>query len=178
MNRAFTTREKIMLLVLAVILIVIGYYKFVLEPINESISTYQLNTETEQSEILQNTAQLKKMSDMQSEIEEMKASGTAKALPSYDNTDAMLIELNTILSQASDYSLSFGTVTALEESTYIMKRPVNLEFYTSDYKTARLILDELHESDNINQISDFSMEISDDGSVSVKLSISYFELAE
>ena len=34
MKRAFTTREKVMLLVLTVLLIVIAYFKLILEPIN------------------------------------------------------------------------------------------------------------------------------------------------
>ncbi len=178
MRRAFTTREKVMLIILAVLLIVIGYYKFVLEPINDSISQYQLNTETEQSEILQNTAQLQKLNNMQKELEEIKSSGDTKPLPTYNNMNAMLTELNTILDQSTDYSLSFGTVAPMEETTYIMKRPVELKFITANYDTARSILDQLHDSDNINQISDLNMEIDDNGSVSVTLSISYFELTK
>jgi Tfp pilus assembly protein PilO len=178
MKRAFTTREKIMLLVLAILLIAIGYYKFVLEPINDSITQYQLDTETEQSEILQNTAQLQKLDSMQTELDEINASGDAKPLPTYDNTDGMLTELNAILSKSDDYSLNFGTVAPLEETTYIMQRPVELTFNTGSYATARAILDELHNSNNINQISDLSMEIEDNGSVEVTLSISYFELTE
>ena len=178
MKRAFTTREKVMLLVLAILLICIGYYKFVLEPINESIAQYQLDTETEQTEILQNTAQLQKLNDMQTELDEIKASGDAKPLPTYNNTNAMLTELNALLDKSDHYSLNFGTVAPLEETTYIMRRPVELTFNTGSYETAREILDELHDSDNINQISDLSMEIDDDGDVRVSLSISYFELTE
>ena len=40
MKRAFTTREKVMLLVLTVLLIVIAYFKLILEPINNSIDEY------------------------------------------------------------------------------------------------------------------------------------------
>lgn len=55
MKRAFTTREKVMLLVLTVLLIVIAYFKLILEPINNSIDEYQSETAAEQDEILQNT---------------------------------------------------------------------------------------------------------------------------
>ena len=44
MKRAFTTREKVMLLVLTVLLIVIAYFKLILEPINNSIDEYQSET--------------------------------------------------------------------------------------------------------------------------------------
>ena len=42
MKRAFTTREKVMLLVLTVLLIVIAYFKLILEPINNSIDELSL----------------------------------------------------------------------------------------------------------------------------------------
>ena len=49
MKRAFTTREKVMLLVLTVLLIVIAYFKLILEPINNSIDEYQSETAAEQA---------------------------------------------------------------------------------------------------------------------------------
>ena len=176
MRRAFTTREKVLLVVLAVLLVGIGYFKLLLEPINDSVTQYQLNAAAEQDEILQNTALLKQMQDMQSELEQIHASGDDKPLPTYDNADAMLVELNTTLSRASDYSLNFGTAAALEDSPYIMRRPLTLTFTADSYEQARGILDELHDSDNINQISDLSITFKDDASVSVTMSVSYFEL--
>lgn len=65
MKRAFTTREKVMLLVLTVLLIVIAYFKLILEPINNSIDEYQSETAAEQDEILQNTELLTRMNQMQ-----------------------------------------------------------------------------------------------------------------
>ena len=37
MKKEFTKREKILLLILAVLVIGLGYYKFVLQPINSKI---------------------------------------------------------------------------------------------------------------------------------------------
>ena len=37
MNRPFTTREKVMLVILSLLIIGICYYKFLLEPINDQI---------------------------------------------------------------------------------------------------------------------------------------------
>ena len=104
MNRAFTTREKILLVILAVLLIGIGYFKLILEPINSSIETYQSNTAAEQDEILLNTVTLAQMKMMQTELDEIHASGNAKPLPSYDNSDKLLVELNQILDK-SDFFL-------------------------------------------------------------------------
>ena len=49
MNRELTKREKILLLIFAILIIVLGYYKIILEPIDDQISNYegmQLQEET------------------------------------------------------------------------------------------------------------------------------------
>ena len=176
MGRSFTNREKVLMVILAVLLIGILYFKVLLEPVNDSIAQYEQDTETEQTEIVKNTAQVTKMKKMQEELTELKKSGDAKPLPSYDNSDAMLVELNSILASASDYSLTFGSTETLEEESYILRRPVSLVFYAGSYQQARSILDALHNSDNVNQISDLTITFKDDQSVAVTLSISFFEL--
>ena len=90
MKRAFTTREKVMLLVLTVLLIVIAYFKLILEPINNSIDEYQSETAAEQDEILQNTELLTRMNQMQKELEEIYAAGDPTPIPNYDNSGKLL----------------------------------------------------------------------------------------
>ena len=58
MNRAFSTREKVLLVILALLLIGVGYFKLLLEPINESIDNYTQLASSEQDAMLQGTAQL------------------------------------------------------------------------------------------------------------------------
>ena len=57
-----------------------------------------------------------------------------------------------------------------------MRRPLSLTFSTDTYAQARSILNDLHDSDNINQISDCSISFQKDNAVSVTLTIAYFEL--
>lgn len=178
MKRAFTTREKVMLLVLTVLLIVIAYFKLILEPINNSIDEYQSETAAEQDEILQNTELLTRMNQMQKELKEIYAAGDLTPIPNYDNSGKLLVELNGILSASVDYSLDFGQVSALNDG-YIMCRPINMTFTTNTYAETRAIIDALHNSDFTNQISDISVQFENSGSsgnVQVNLYITYFEL--
>lgn len=178
MRRSFTTREKVLLVVLAVLLMGIGYFKLILEPINDEISQYEVSTEDEEMEITQNSAKISKLHKMKKELTEIHESGDEKPMPAYDNADALLVDLNTILSRASSYSLNFGEKSVLESNTYIMCRPATLEFSTPVYGTAREIIDALHDSSNINQISDLTITFEDDGEVKVTMSITYYELTE
>lgn len=179
MKRAFSTREKVLLVVLAVLLIGIGYFKLILEPINNSIDEYQQMTASEQDEILINTARLTQMRAMQKELDEIYASGEAKPIPEYDNSGKLLIELHSILSKSTDYTLNFGTVGTLDGG-YIERRPVSLNFTAPSYTRAAEIIRLLHDSENINQISDLSLAFKTDNggasSVSVSLAVTYYEL--
>ena len=114
---------------------------------------------------------------MQGELDELFASGEAMPLPDYDNSGALLIELHTILDASDEYTLNFDTLSELDGG-YIVRRPVNLTFRTKTYDEARTIIDALHDSTNVNVITDISMQFDTrDGSESVQVTatIQFFE---
>lgn len=194
MNRAFTTREKVLLVILAVLIIGIGYFKLLLEPINNGIAEYQSMTASEQDEIMINTALVQKKKQMEAELEALFAEGDPTPIPVYDNSAVLLVELHQILDSAADYTLNF-TGTSPMDVSYLIRRPVSLTFQTQTYAQARAIIDKLHDSDNVNCISDLSIQISngrsdnldgvlewlrgdvesDDYAVSVSMVITYYE---
>ena len=81
MNRELTRREKILLLVLIVVVLVAGYCKLILIPINDQVSSYRLNREAEQTELDANQGKMAQMQKMQKAIEEIKAAGEKRTIP-------------------------------------------------------------------------------------------------
>ncbi len=61
MNRELTRREKILLLVLIVVVLVAGYCKLIHPPSTDQISSYRLNMEAEQTELDANRENLAQM---------------------------------------------------------------------------------------------------------------------
>ena len=177
MNRAFSTREKVLLVILALLLIGVGYFKLLLEPINESIDNYTQLASSEQDAMLQGTAQLVQLRQMEQELEAIHESGDAVPLPAYDNAEGLLVELNHILAASTEYTLNFGTVDMLDGG-YIVRRPLSLQFSAKDYAAARGILTALHDSANVNQISDLSVSLPEDSDkgVQVTCSVTFYEL--
>ena len=174
MRHVFTTREKVLLVILAVLVIAVGYWKLILTPINDSIADLNAQTASEQDAILTNSARLSRMRQMQQELETLLADPDAKPLPDYDNSERLLVELNTILS-GTDYTLNFGNTVPLEDGSTIMCRPITLTFEVSSYTAARAVLDALHDSQYVNLISDLRMDL-EGRTVQTSLSITYFEL--
>ena len=177
MTRAFSTREKVLLVILALRLIGVGYFKLLLEPINESIDNYTQLASSEQDAMLQGTAQLVQLRQMEQELEVIHESGDAVPLPAYDNAEGLLVELNHILAASTEYTLNFGTVDMLD-GDYIVRRPLSLQFSAKNYAAARGILTALHDSANVNQISDLSVSLPEDPDkgVQVTCSVTFYEL--
>lgn len=186
MNRPFTTREKVMLVILSLMIIGICYYKFLLEPINDQIEQYNQMAAGEQDIITQNMALIQKKKEMEQELEAIFAENPdSDPIPNYDNSGVLMVEIHSILEGTVDYTLSFSD-TSLLSGGYLLRRPLELEFSVDTYSQARSIINRLHDSKNINQISDLSITRvnretkqtdEDIDTLRVKMVITYFELA-
>ena len=175
MNRAFTQREKVLLLVLAVLIIVIGYVKLILQPINEEIESYEGLTMEEQTAFSANQIKAARMNLMEKEIEKAKAKGVRREVPAYDNSSNLLPGLYQIMESSVDYSLDFGE---LVYDGNVVQRPVEMTFQTRTYKQARVIIDKLYKSGYAMQISDVNIstkKATDTQLVSTSMSVTYFE---
>ncbi len=173
MKRAFTTREKVLLLVLVVMILALGYFKLILEPVNDQIDEYNALQLQEQIMIDQQSVRLMKMRQMEKLLEEMKQTGNYEAIPAYDNKNAVIVELHTVLAAADTYSLDFEDTSTAD---YILARPVTMRFSAATYADARRIIDQLNESDNFNLISDLTLDWDKENGVSVNMRITYYEV--
>lgn len=179
MNRELTTREKILLLILAVLVIGVGYFKFVFEPINEQVTDLQSSAAQEQAEIDGSIIQLAQMRKMEKAVEASKADGQERAIPTYDNSGVLMRELYQILANTNEYTVDFSAATSREG--YIVLRPVSLSFQTGTYTQAREIINAIAGSDNLNQISDVNIRYGqgrNSNTVQTTLVITYFEVAQ
>ena len=126
MKRAFTTREKVMLLVLTVLLIVIAYFKLILEPSNNSIDEYQSETAAEQDEILQNTELLTRMNQMQKEqLQLPPTAGTSAGEMIHRRIiDSCMLRLRPVLMTALVASMGFLPMALSQGDGAEVQRPL------------------------------------------------------
>lgn len=178
MNRELTKREKTLLLILAILIIIIGYYKIVLEPINDDVSMYEGMTLQEETEIDAKNVQALRMSVMEKEIEKAKQNGVKKEVPRYDNSAALLPKLYAIMSAASDYSLDFQD---LQTEGNVILRQMDIGFETKSFLQARKIIDKLYDMEYAFEIGDITMQKqsrSGSSSVTTNLNVTFFEVAK
>lgn len=141
MNRSFTTREKLLLAVLAALVVACVYFLLVLQPALSSVATADERVSTIQSEIAVQEAMASQKAAMEAEIAAAKAAGKQESiLPAFDNSKAEVRELDSMLSQAKSYDISFAQP---DTSTNPVRRSVSISFTTSSYDDAYSTLKKL-----------------------------------
>ena len=165
MNRELTKREKTLLLILVVLVLVLGYCKLFLEPIDRQITSFRTNTDIEQAQLEQ----------MQQAIAAIKASGQERALPQYDNDQALMTELDKLMAATLQYEVDCTEGTTQEG--YLVLRPVTLTYQTASYAQSRQIIDALSASANVNFLSNVDVQYdADKAQCKTVLHLIFFEL--
>ena len=174
MNRELTKREKILLLIFAILIIVLGYYKIILEPINDQITNYEGMQLQEETEVDTKTTQAMKMAVMEKEIEKAKASGIEREVPTYDNSKVLLPKLYEIMDASTDYSMTFQDIVTEGNVVY---RGIDITFQTRNYTQARKIIDEIIDMGYALEISDITMQETNDdsSSMSTYMNVTFYE---
>lgn len=180
LDRAFSTREKALILVLVIVLLVAAYYYFVVRNVAETQEANAAALEQVQSEIDAQLAVAQVRSKMQSELEKL---GTLENLPEvavYDNLRNELDELNKVLDQTSSYDIKFSTP---EIDGKTVRRVVNITFSAPSYEESLSVVDQLQNGRYRCDVTDFSLTATllADGSVksvSANLKVTYFETVD
>lgn len=159
LNRQFTRREKVLLVILAALLVFAAYFYAVYRPTEASVSGAKAQIDSLSSEITVLEAKQQRMVSMQAELDELHASGGAMPIPAYDNLQQLMGFLNVVLSNTSDYSLSFPGLDLPDENSNsdIVRRHLQMTFVSPNYAAARQTLDQLQNCPYCCQLKDVSI---------------------
>ena len=173
MKKQLTLREKVLMGILAMLLVLCAYYYAFYTPVLQKIADYkdEIAFLDEQNLILD--AQVEKMNLMQNELDAIVSGemGTVKELPAYDNSQNVMHSLSFILQSANQYTVSFSSVEE-EEST--VRRQVKLAYDCSSCESAKKILQQIYESEYRSLIKDVHLSCGEE-SYHVSVEITYFE---
>ncbi|MBQ9543813.1 MAG: hypothetical protein IJV00_01645 [Clostridia bacterium] len=143
LSRDFTTKEKVLIGILLVIILAFLYYQFVDQPITNAIekaNNEKANNEIELESVNIKIAQLEKM---KKEIDRIKAEGTISPMPSYNNSKAVNDLLNDVIGDYS-YSITFANLT---RDGNLVRREFSLEFAPPDFSAMVEVLTALEKSE-------------------------------
>ena len=155
-SRSFTRVEKGLLLVLAVILVGLVYYQFVHKPVTNAIRTARADCEALESELLVASAKAQHLKKLETEMEDMKADGSASYMASYNNSKKEIALLNDILSNTQQYTISFANVSRSNDQ---IRRNFTLQFRTADYAAMQQVIEDLCGSEYRCQVGDIQCAV-------------------
>ena len=172
MSRNFTRSEKILLLVLAVILVGLVYYRFVDRNVRDSIASSEAEIASIKTEMEAARTRLENLEKMQEEVDTVMADADAARMESYNNSKEEVVFLNDVLSEATDYSVAFKEVTRKGDQ---IRREFTLQYKTDSYADAQAIMEKLGSSPYRCLIGDASCTIADDGVTTMRLIATFYE---
>ena len=173
LSRDFTLPEKLILLALVLILMGLGYYQFVDQPIRRGIEEAHAERDNLQLEL---DAINRRISDYRRREEELiEAKEIRQEMPSYNQSEAELQILNGILTSANQYALAFDKIT-LDGNQ--IRRNFQISFTAPNFETAKGIFSRLSASRIrclVGDIECSGINVEDGDTVNVKAGGTFYE---
>lgn len=139
--RSFTRREKVMLVILALVLVVGLYFLCVHRPVEAALA--KAAEEQEELDLQIQVAQIKleQRNKMQAELDEIFAlpKDQITVMPAYNNLETLMVQFDSIF-MGLEPKLNFPDIKLNEG---IVTRPIEFEFEAPSYEEARAILTRL-----------------------------------
>lgn len=172
MSREFTRSEKILIVVLAVVLFGLLYYKFVFLTTDSVVQSLKAEADSTQSELDIANAKLAKLEKMEEELDSMKYSRDTSRMESYNNSKRETAFLNRVLSDVPDYSISFEEVTRDKDQ---IRRSFSLQFVTNTYGEAVDVVSDLSYGEYRCLVDDINYTLAESNKIYINLTATFFE---
>ncbi len=157
MNRDVNTKEKVLLVILVLIILGFGYYRFVDQPVRKNLAKAETEYSSIQTELTAVRIKIRELQRMQDEIDEITAGGKDSYMPSYNNAKEELALLNDILNESvTQYSVAFTNVTRYKDQ---IRRDFKLSFTAPDYESMKAVIDKLTGVDYRCMLGDCSCNV-------------------
>jgi len=180
LSRKFTTREEILLLILAVILLAELYFLLVHQRVEREFAEAQSRTEAATVSYDIESVKAERKREMQEKIQEALGDSSVRPLPDYDNSTNVVAYLNGVMAATEEYNLVFN---AVDYSSYAAMRPINMSFTCQGYSAVRDIVGQLENGPYYCEVTGLSMAAESGigdmtgSSVSVQMTAVFYEYA-
>lgn len=140
LTREFTLREKILLVILVLAIMILSYFQFFYFPMEDAIASARSEAENLQIELGVVEDKVLEMRAMKDELDSMMEDGTIARMESYNNAKSELAFLNDVLAPTQEYVLSIADVTREGDQ---IRRNISLQFSVNTYSEVEQILVQL-----------------------------------
>ena len=172
LSRNFTTKEKVLMAILAIGLLGLVYYRFVFVRINTALTAANAEAQSLQTELDTANARIAQAQKMEQELSGVSSTGLLAKMGSYNNSKLETVFLHSVLSDVSDYSISFDEVTRDGDQ---IRRNFSLKYTVPSYAAAESIMKALTSGDYRCLINEVNCEVGDTGATTISLNGTFYE---
>ncbi|MCH3968034.1 MAG: hypothetical protein PHR15_08995 [Atopobiaceae bacterium] len=152
----FSKREKVLIVLLALILIAMAWYELVFKGVQEQTSALEQQIADAQDTLTIDTAKVQQMTTMQKAVDSYEAAGSAASTtPKYDNIKNVMSTLDTALSGTASYSLSFDDLDTTQAG--VVRRGVSVSFGCDTYDAAKAVISTLADGPYTCSVDSFTI---------------------
>ena len=173
--RKLSLRERVLLILLCILAVISGYMLFFRLPVSAQMESLRGQIDQDSETVAQLEARLAQQRSMEETLASLQSQPDAPVpMPEYDNIQAVMLELNDILSGCQAYTISFGAVQP-QEGSNVVCRQVTIPFTCADYQGAIAVLQRLHDSSLRCLLEDVELSQESQGPVQVTATLTFFE---
>ncbi len=147
--RSFTRREKVLLVLLAVVVLIGLYVLLVHNPVKQQLADLAQEKADLELSVQVVKARQEQYNKMKAELDEIFAmpKDEITVMPPYDNIEALTVQLNGIF-LGLEPNLQFQEPTRENEEERVITRPIQFTFEAPSYQVARDIVEKLTHTGN------------------------------
>lgn len=174
LSHDFTALEKLVLLILVLILMGLGYYRFIDQPVRQGIAEAEAQCEKLQEELDDVNLRIQAYEDRLDELNEAKE--LRQSMPSYNASEEEIKILNDVLSAADNYSFNVEKITLSDNQ---IRRNFTFSFTSPNFQNVQGIFNGLSNSRVrclIGNVECGGLTVSPEGdSISVRANGAFYE---
>ena len=177
LNRSFSTREKVLLLILAIIILGAVYFMVIVKGTSETIQANTTETAEVEAKVKLGNTLLSQRQAMKKELDKLGSTASLPVIGTYDNLTAEVDELNSILSGVESYDISYS---APRVSDTTVRRECTVKFTMADTSEVIDVVKKLQNGKWNCQVTDVTVSAAMNSDNSIKnvtgsMTITYYE---
>ena len=175
LNRAFTTREKILVLILAVLVVIAVYYFAVVQNVSSTIEANNAALDDIETEITTQQTIALQRNKLEAALEQLGDTAKLPEVAVYDNIRAEFDEVEALMAKAETFNVSFGNPTVTGTS---VRRTVTVTYTMDTYADAAAVVTALSNGDYYCIVDSFSFatkKTTSGSAISATLHATFFE---
>lgn len=171
--RKLSIRERVLLLCLALVAAISGYILFFYMPMTQHTEALNMQITQEEDLVAQLEAKIIQQQRMEKMLKQISTQENAPHyMPKYDDLQRVMVELNSILANCLEYSLSFQED---HDKDRVFCRRVAMPFTCTNYQQVHDTLKKILDSPLRSFLTDLEFTQQEDGTVKASAVMSFFE---